>query len=172
MSFVHLHTHSEYSLLDGAARVPQLVERAVELDMPALAVTDHGAMYGAVEFYRAAQAAGVKPILEDVAEDAADPLVAIAEKYFHLPCSVMTPNRGRLESLAELAAQYKPQCVIELIWQACLTYDVESALVKRFVEQELGLPYLRIETDYSPSDSARIAVRVEALYETVRGGAI
>jgi len=55
-----------------------------------------------------------------------------------------------------------------LTWQACLTYDVESVLVRRLAEEELGLPYLRIETDYSPSDSARLAVRVEALYETAR----
>ena len=53
---------------------------------------------------------------------------------------------------------------MELVWQACLTYDVESHRVRRLVEQELGLRYLRIETDYSPSDSARIAVRVEALH--------
>jgi len=63
MSFVHLHTHSEYSLLDGAARVSQLVTRAVELEMPALAITDHGYMYGAVDFYRKAAIAGVKPII-------------------------------------------------------------------------------------------------------------
>ena len=63
MSFVHLHTHSEYSMLDGAARVKALVERAVEFDMPALAITDHGYMYGAVDFYRRAKAAGVKPII-------------------------------------------------------------------------------------------------------------
>jgi DNA polymerase-3 subunit alpha len=61
--FVHLHTHSEYSLLDGAARVKDLVARAVELEMPALAITDHGAMFGAVEFYKAAKAAGIKPIV-------------------------------------------------------------------------------------------------------------
>jgi DNA polymerase-3 subunit alpha len=60
--FVHLHTHSEYSLLDGHARVERLVERAAELEMPALAITDHGAMYGAVEFYRKAQGK-VKPII-------------------------------------------------------------------------------------------------------------
>ena len=63
MSFVHLHTHSEYSLLDGAARVKDLVSNAKALDMPALAITDHGAMYGAVEFYRAATKAGIKPII-------------------------------------------------------------------------------------------------------------
>ena len=61
--FVHLHTHSEYSLLDGAARVDDLVKRAVELEMPAMALTDHGYMYGAVEFQRAAIKAGIKPII-------------------------------------------------------------------------------------------------------------
>jgi benzoyl-CoA reductase/2-hydroxyglutaryl-CoA dehydratase subunit BcrC/BadD/HgdB len=111
---------------------------------------------------------GLKPILEDVDPALSDPLRALAEKYFHLPCSVMTPNARRLESLRRLVADYRPHCVIELIWQACLTYDVESHLVRRLVEEELRLPYLRIETDYSPSDSARIAVRVEALFETVR----
>lgn len=111
---------------------------------------------------------GVKPILEDVDEGAADPVTAIAEKYFHLPCAVMTHNDRRLESLRQLAAEYRPHCVIDLVWQACLTYDVESTRVREFVEEELGLPYLRIETDYSPSDSARIAVRVEALFEMAR----
>ena len=61
--FVHLHTHSEYSLLDGACRIPDLIKRAVELEMPALALTDHGAMYGNIGFYTEAKAAGVKPIL-------------------------------------------------------------------------------------------------------------
>ncbi|HSQ22641.1 MAG TPA: DNA polymerase III subunit alpha, partial [Coriobacteriia bacterium] len=61
--FVHLHTHSEYSLLDGAAPVTGLVRRAVELGMPALALTDHGYMYGAVDFHREATKAGIKPII-------------------------------------------------------------------------------------------------------------
>jgi len=61
--FVHLHVHSEYSLLDGAARVSDLTRRAAELNMPALAVTDHGAMYGAVEFYKQAKAANIKPLI-------------------------------------------------------------------------------------------------------------
>ena len=111
---------------------------------------------------------GLKPIMEDVDLAAADPLRALAEKYFHLPCSVMTCNDRRLEMLRELAQTYRPECVVELIWQACITYDVESSRVKRLVEDSLGLPYLRIETDYSPSDSARISTRVEALLETVR----
>ena len=62
-SFVHLHVHSHYSLLDGACKIPELVETAKRYGMPAVAVTDHGNLFGAVEFYREATAAGVKPIL-------------------------------------------------------------------------------------------------------------
>jgi benzoyl-CoA reductase/2-hydroxyglutaryl-CoA dehydratase subunit BcrC/BadD/HgdB len=134
----------------GAERVLEIIEKA-------------GGIVVATE-----NCTGLKPILEDVDEAAADPMRAVAEKYFHLPCSVMTPNERRLESLRQLAAEYRAECIIELVWQACLTYDVESGRVKHLAEEELGIPYLRIETDYSPSDSARIAVRVEALYETVR----
>jgi DNA polymerase III subunit alpha len=61
--FVHLHVHSEYSLLDGLGRISHLAERAAELGQPALALTDHGAMHGAIEFVRAARAKGVKPLL-------------------------------------------------------------------------------------------------------------
>ena len=114
---------------------------------------------------------GLKPLMEDVRSGSGDPLQALAEKYFHLPCSVMTPNSRRFELLRQLALEYRPQCVVEVIWQACLTYDVESFYVRKQAVESLGLPYLRIETDYSPSDSARIATRLEALFETVRGRA-
>ncbi len=63
MSFVGLHIHSNYSLLDGASQLPQLVARAKELDMPALALTDHGVMYGAIELIKVCTAAGIKPII-------------------------------------------------------------------------------------------------------------
>jgi benzoyl-CoA reductase/2-hydroxyglutaryl-CoA dehydratase subunit BcrC/BadD/HgdB len=135
-------------LAHGAERVLEIIEQS-------------GALVVSME-----NCTGLKPILEDVDEDAEDPLQALAEKYFHLPCSVMTHNDRRLQLLRQLAQSYRAECVIDLIWQACLTYDVESNRVRRFVESELGLPYLRIETDYSPSDSARIAVRVEALIES------
>ncbi len=62
-SFVHLHVHTEYSLLDGLSRIDQLVERAQALHMPALAITDHGTMFGVIDFFRACKAAGVKPII-------------------------------------------------------------------------------------------------------------
>lgn len=63
MAFTHLHVHSEYSLLDGACRIDSLAERAKELGQEALAITDHGVMYGAVAFYKAAKKAGIKPII-------------------------------------------------------------------------------------------------------------
>ncbi|MGO8929140.1 MAG: double-cubane-cluster-containing anaerobic reductase [Limisphaerales bacterium] len=138
-------------LVHGAERVLELIEA-------------RGAVVVCME-----NCTGLKPILEDVElEDEPDPVRAIAKKYYHLPCSVMTPNPRRFESLRALAAKFRPQCVIELVWQACLTYDVESWRVRKLVEEELRLPYLKITTDYSPSDSVRITARVEALFELVR----
>ena len=61
--FVHLHNHSEFSLLDGAARIDAMVARAAGYGMPALALTDHGSMFGALQFHDAAWSAGIKPIL-------------------------------------------------------------------------------------------------------------
>ena len=62
-TFVHLHNHTEYSLLDGASRIPAMVARAAELGMPAIGLTDHGVMYGAIHFYKACRDAGIKPII-------------------------------------------------------------------------------------------------------------
>ena len=137
-------------LVHGAERVMDLIE-------------SHGGLVVCQE-----NCTGLKPLLENVPEDALDPLRALAVKYFHLPCSVRTPNQRRFESLRELGREYRPECVVELVWQACLTYAIESVQVKRLAEQDLRLPYLRIETDYSPADSARIATRLEALFEMVR----
>ena len=138
-------------LVHGAERVMELIESC-------------GAVVVCME-----NCTGLKPILEDVdLHSEPDPIRAIAQKYYHLPCSVMTPNRRRLETLRTLAAKFRPDCVIELVWQACLTYDVESYHVRKLAEEELRLPYLKITTDYSPADSARITARVEALLETVR----
>ena len=63
MSFCHLHVHSEYSLLDGLCRLPQLVSQAANLDMWALALTDHGGLWGIVPFYKLCRKAGIKPII-------------------------------------------------------------------------------------------------------------
>jgi len=137
-------------VVHGAERVVELIE-------------DRGGLIVCQE-----NCTGLKPILDDVDENAADPIHALAEKYFAMPCSVMTSNATRLESIERLAGEYSAECVVDLVWQACLTYDVESAQVKRLTEERLHLPFLRIQTDYAPSDSERIAVRIEALFENVR----
>jgi len=142
-------------LVHGAERVLELIENC-------------GAVVVCME-----NCTGLKPILEDVdLSSEPDPIRAIAQKYYHLPCSVMTPNPRRFDTLRALAAKFRPHCIIELVWQACLTYDVESWKVRQLAEEELRLPYLKITTDYSPSDSARITSRVEALVETVRARGI
>ena len=120
--FVHLHNHSDYSLLDGASAIPAMVKRAAELQMPALALTDHGAMFGAVEFYQEARKAGVKPIVGMEAyvtrgarssrnpKDTAHHLVLLArdETGFR--------NLMRLASLAYLEGfYYKPRVDHELL---------------------------------------------------------
>ena len=61
--FVHLHVHSEYSLLDGLSKISDLIARTLELGQPAIALTDHGSMHGTIDFYNAATKAGVKPII-------------------------------------------------------------------------------------------------------------
>lgn len=61
--FVHLHVHTEFSLLDGLSKIPKLIERGKALEMPAMAITDHGTMFGVIDFYRKAKSAGIKPIL-------------------------------------------------------------------------------------------------------------
>lgn len=109
---------------------------------------------------------GLKPVIEDVDENASDLHREIARKHLGLACSVMSPNHRRLELIRKLAAEFRIDCVIDLVWRACLTYDIEAALLGPFVRDELGLPYLKIETDYSPSDSERLGVRIEALFET------
>src|SRR3990167_2221669 len=62
-NFVHLHCHSEYSLLDGLSKIKKMVARVKELEMPAVALTDHGVMYGAIEFYKECQKQGIKPLI-------------------------------------------------------------------------------------------------------------
>ena len=83
MSFVHLHVHTEFSLLDGACRIPLLVKRVKELGQPAVAITDHGVMYGVVDFYKACKAEGIKPIIG---------------------CEVYVAPRGRTDRVHELDA--------------------------------------------------------------------
>ncbi|HUK44507.1 MAG TPA: DNA polymerase III subunit alpha [Gaiellaceae bacterium] len=118
-SFVHLHVHSEYSILDGACRIPDLVARAAELGMPAVSLTDHGSMAGAVQLFKAARGTGVKPVIGCevyVAEDRR----AQQKGYAHLTL-LAADNAGysnliKLSSLGYLEGYYyKPRVDWELL---------------------------------------------------------
>lgn len=107
---------------------------------------------------------GYRP-LDLLVDEEKEPLEAIAQKYLQLPCSCMTPNNGRLELIERLAKEYQADGVIDLTWQGCHTYNIESYLVKELVKDKLELPFLQIESDYSESDLGQLKVRIDAFLE-------
>lgn len=109
---------------------------------------------------------GLDVLVEE--DESADPLHSLAKKYLSTPCSCMTPNNSRLDLIKRLADEYSADAVVDLTWQACHTYAIESFTVKKFVEEELALPFIQIETDYSDSDTGQIKTRVEAFVETIQ----
>ena len=121
--FAHLHVHTEYSLLDGMSRIPQLVARAKELGMDSLAITDHGAMYGVVDFYLAAREAGIKPIIGCevyVAEGDRRSRESGRKAPFHL--TLLAKNEQGYRNLLQLVTKsylegfyYKPRVDKELL---------------------------------------------------------
>ncbi|MFC1941013.1 DNA polymerase III subunit alpha [Chloroflexota bacterium] len=123
--FCHLHIHTEYSLLDGMCRIPRLVSRAKELGMDALAITDHGVMYGAIQFYMAAQEAGIKPIIGCevyIAQDSRFNRNAGGKKPYHLV--LLAKNQTGYHNLIHLITEahlegfyYKPRIDKELLKQ-------------------------------------------------------
>ncbi len=107
---------------------------------------------------------GIKPIEKPV-DETGDPIEALARKLFDIPCSCMTPNLGRQELIGRLAREFAADAVVDLVWQACHTYNVESYLIEKHVRERLGLPYLKVETDYSDSDREQMRVRIQTLLE-------
>ena len=123
--FTHLHVHTEYSLLDGMCRIPQLVSQAREFGMDSLAITDHGAMYGVIEFYRSAREAGIKPIIgceiylapgSRSGRDAADRnhyhLILLAKNYTGYQNLIQLVTKAHLEGF-----YYRPRVDKELLEQ-------------------------------------------------------
>lgn len=105
--------------------------------------------------------------LDVMVDEEKEPIQALAEKYLSTPCSCMTPNNSRLDLINRLAKEYQVDGVVDLTWQACHTYNIESFTVRNFVKDELKLPFLQVETDYSDSDIGQIQVRIEAFLETI-----
>jgi benzoyl-CoA reductase/2-hydroxyglutaryl-CoA dehydratase subunit BcrC/BadD/HgdB len=103
----------------------------------------------------------------DPVEVTDDPLRAIAEKYLRIPCSCMSPNNGRQELVARLVQEFQADGVIDLTWQGCHTYNIESFTLKRYLQANAKVPFMQIETDYSESDSEQLKVRIEAFLEMI-----
>lgn len=90
---------------------------------------------------------------------------ALAQRYLNIGCSCMTPNPKRFELLGRLIDEYKVDAVVEVILQACHTYNVEAFGVKKFVTEQKNIPYISLETDYSTSDAGQISTRLSAFIE-------
>ena len=111
---------------------------------------------------------GIKGIYNLVDETDPDPYWAIAKRYLDTPCSCMSPNKGRFDLISRLIEEFRIDGVVDLSWQSCLTYHIESTNLKRLVERQCGIPYIHISTDYSQSDTGQLEVRLEAFLELMR----
>ena len=154
MAFTHLHVHTEYSLLDGSSKIKELTARAKELGMDSMAITDHGVMYGVIDFYRAAREAGIKPILGcevyvapgsrfDRESGAGD------DRYYHL--ILLAENNAGYKNLMKIVSKgfvdgfyYKPRVDLELLstyhegiiaLSACLAGEVQKYLARGMYEE-------------------------------------
>lgn len=165
MSFTHLHVHTEYSLLDGSNKIKEYVARVKELGMTAAAITDHGVMYGVIDFYKAAKAAGIHPVL------GCEVYVAPGsrfdremshgdDRYYHLV--LLAENNQGYQNLMKVVSKgfvegyyYKPRVDMEVLEQyheglialsACLAGEVQRYLVRGLYEEakEVALRYERV----------------------------
>ena len=124
------------------------------------AVEDNGGIVVTFE-----NCSGAKSIDKLVDEDAEDIYDAIARRYLSIGCSVMTPNPNRLELLGRLIDEYQVDGVVDMILQACHTYNVETNTIRKFVTGEKGIPYISVETDYSQADIGQLNTRLAAFVE-------
>jgi hypothetical protein len=99
--------------------------------------------------------------------EADDIIGAIADRYLKIGCSVMTPNENRYELLGRLIDQYNVDGVVDMSLTACLTYNIESKSIGKFVTEEKGIPYLSVETDYSKADVGQLNTRITAFLEMI-----
>ena len=154
MAFTHLHVHTEYSLLDGSNKIKEYVKRVKELGMDSAAITDHGVMYGVIDFYRAAKEAGIKPILGCEVYVAPNSrfdkeLTGGEDRYYHLV--LLAENDTGYANLMKLVSRgftegyyYKPRVDMEILNQfhegiialsACLAGEVQRYIVKGLIDE-------------------------------------
>lgn len=157
MAFTHLHVHTEYSLLDGASKISELVARVKEMGMDSLAITDHGVMYGVIDFYRACRKEGIRPILgcevyvapgSRLTKEVGDS----ADKYYHLV--LLAENNQGYNNLMKIVSMgfidgyyYKPRVDLEVLQQyhegiialsACLAGEVARNLERGMYEEAVA----------------------------------
>ncbi|QRN85276.1 2-hydroxyacyl-CoA dehydratase [Clostridia bacterium] len=96
-----------------------------------------------------------------------NPIDAITEKYLNVPCSCMSPNDNRIQFLDRLLDEYHVEGVIDVVLQACHTYNVETTRIKEFSKEEKGVPYMSVETDYSTNDLGQLKTRISAFLEMI-----
>ena len=154
MSFTHLHVHTEYSLLDGSGKIEEITARAKELGMDSLAITDHGVMYGVIDFYRAARNVGIKPILGCEVYVAPgsrfekEPGIS-DDRYYHL--ILLAENNTGYANLMKIVSKgfvdgfyYKPRVDYEVLEEysegiiclsACLAGEVQKLLARNLYEE-------------------------------------
>lgn len=104
---------------------------------------------------------------EDLADETLPPLEAIAQRYLRVTCACMTPNTQRFEDLERLCADFDIDGVIDLAWQFCQPFEIESYRVRELVRDKLGLPFLHVTTDYSAQDEGQLKVRIEGFMEQI-----
>lgn len=163
-TFVHLHVHTEYSLLDGASRIKDLVKAAKAMEMPAIAITDHGSMYGVIDFYKAAQKEGIKPIIGCevylAPASRSDAFEVDGTRYYHL--ILLAENQQGYRNLVKLVSlantegmYYKPRVDKEILRQyhegliclsACIAGEIPQAILRDNPEHadELVAEYIDI----------------------------
>ena len=171
MPFTHLHVHTEYSLLDGSSKIKEITKRAAELGMDSLAITDHGVMYGVIDFYRAAKDAGIKPILgcevyvapgsrfdkeAGTGDDKYNHLVLLAENNKGYQNLMKIVSRGFTEGF-----YYKPRVDKEVLREfsegiiassACLAGEVQRYLTrgmyeeaKKVAQEQMGVKFIDVD---------------------------
>ena len=159
--FCHLHLHTEYSLLDGSGKIPKIIAKAKELGMDSIAITDHGVMYGCVEFYKQAKAAGIKPILGcEVYVASKSMQIKHPDKEngtYHLV--LLVKNEKGYENLMRIVSKasidgfyYKPRIDHEYLkthsegliaLSACLGGEIQKSILKNNIDKarEIALLY-------------------------------
>lgn len=126
------------------------------------AIEDNGAYVVAFE-----NCSGLKTLEELVDEENENVYEALAKKYIEIGCSCMSPNNNRLDIIRKAIDDFKVDAVVDVILQACHTYNVETLKIKRIVNEEKGKPYMSIETDYSSSDIEQLNTRMAAFIEMI-----